>query len=226
MGKRFIESLRFLIHCVMEVIYPSKDECLICKKLLQGEMMLCQYCESKIIHCKEAYVISKDEIDIVYYSAAYYTDIITEMIIRLKYKSDFNSGEVISSLMTKVIKKERLDFDFISFVPMKRKAIRKRGYNQSEYLARLIGKEVNRPVIKTLIKSEDSKDQIGLDGLLRWKNLMGCFNAVNHKKIENKKILLVDDVITTGATGFYCANELLRSGAKKVTILTGAKSSI
>jgi len=226
MGKRFVEILRFLMHCVMEVIYPSKDECLICKKLLHGEMMLCAHCESRIVHCKESHVVSKDKLDIVYYSAAYYTDIITELMIRLKYKSDFSSGEVIAGLMTKVIKQESLDFDFITFVPMKRKEIRRRGYNQSEYLARLISREVKIPMIKALIKGDDSKDQIGLDGLLRWENLKGCFKAVNTNKINNKKILLVDDVITTGATGFYCASELLLKGAKEVTILTGAKSSI
>lgn len=226
MGKRFIEILKFLIHCVMEVIYPNKDECLICKKLLHGEMMLCAGCEAKIIRCKESYTISRDEEDIVFYSAAYYTDIITELIIRLKYKSDFSCGEVIAGLMNRVINQESLNFDLITFVPMKRKEIRRRGYNQSEYLARLIGKSVKMPVIKALIKIDNSKDQIGLDGLLRWENLNGCFKAANANKINNKKILLVDDVITTGATGFYCAKELLQNGAKEVTILTGAKSSI
>ena len=123
----------------------------------------------------------------VYYSAAYYTNVITELIIRLKYKGDFRCGEVLGALMIDVIKEQEIDFDLISFVPMRAKEFKRRGYNQSEYLAKLIGNGTKVPVCNTLIKLKESKDQIGLDGLLRWKNLIGRFKAVNSKEIKNKK---------------------------------------
>jgi len=226
MGKRIIEILRYLIECVIEVVYPSENICLICSTLLDGEELLCLSCADKIKSCKESFLISRNGVSVVNYSAAYYTNVITELIIRLKYKGDFRCGEALGALMFDVIKEKQIDFDLIAFVPMKAKEFKRRGYNQSEYLARLIGKSTKIPVCNTLIKMKESKDQIGLDGLLRWENLKGCFIAVNTKEIKDKKILLVDDVITTGATGFYCASELLFEGAKEVTILTGAKSSI
>ena len=72
----------------------------------------------------------------------------------------------------------------------------------------------------------DTKDQIGLSGEERWNNMEKCFEIQESKFIKNKKILLVDDVITTGATAFHCAHNLKESGINDVCILTIAKSNV
>ncbi len=111
------------------------------------------------------------------------------------------------------------------FHPVKN-LIKKRGYNQSEYLAKIISKNINVPIAHCLKKYMNTKDQIGLNGLERWLNVENSFKVYNEKCIKNKKVLLIDDVLTTGATSFYCANELKKRGAKEIFILTAAKSDV
>ncbi len=149
-----------------------------------------------------------------------------ELILNLKYKSDFKSGEVIANLMYKRLKQINISADIITFVPSSKKSYKKRGYNQSEYLARLISKNINIPVAYCLKKDINSKDQIGLNGIERWLNVRDSFKVYNKDYIKNKKIILIDDVLTTGATSFYCANELKKNGAKEIFILTAAKSHV
>ena len=75
-----------------------------------------------------------------YYSVSYYSGVMMELILKLKYKSNFRAGEVIAEYMINLIKTENIQFDFITYIPMTKISIKKRGYNQSEYLARIIGK--------------------------------------------------------------------------------------
>lgn len=157
---------------------------------------------------------------------AYYSKSIKEMIIRLKYKKDFLCAEALGNLMNDYIVKNNMEFDEITFVPMEKGDLKRRGYNQSKLLANEISKRINRPVKEYLEKNIKTNDQIGLNGKMRWDNLSNAFNVCNEKVVLNKKIILVDDVFTTGATGFYCAKNLISSGAKSVIVLTAAKSSI
>lgn len=77
-----------------------------------------------------------------------------------------------------------------------------------------------------LYKKKDTKDQIGLDGNSRWNNLQDCFEPIKNNCFKSKNIIIIDDVITTGATSYHCASKLLNNGAAKVTILTVAKSRL
>ena len=181
---------------------------------------------SKIKYCKERFDIDRGKRIFHCYSAAYYKDVISELVIRLKYKNDFRAGDALGSLMVNSIAGQVNNFDFITFVPMSHRVKKIRGYNQSEYLSKNISKILKIPCKPCLIKIKDTKDQIGLDGTMRWLNLMNCYRVLHMDTIKNKKIILVDDVVTTGATVFYCANELVNMGAKEVIILTAAKSSI
>ena len=93
-------------------------------------------------------------------------------------------------------------------------------------MAKGIGKIFNKKVYTLLAKTSRTLDQIGLDSSSRWENLSNSFMAKDLKKIKNKIILLVDDVITTGATAYYCKEVLMKAGAKEVIVLTAAKSRI
>lgn len=83
--------------------------------------------------------------------------------------------------MLEFVKNNELQFDLISYVPMTKKALKIRGYNQSEFLANYLSKSLNTPVICNLIKTLDTKDQIGLNGEERWSNMEKCFEI---KKIK------------------------------------------
>jgi competence protein ComFC len=226
MGRRIAQVLGYLKECLLSVIFSGEDKCIICNEYSLEDEYLCMKCVCKIKYCQGVSDIRQVSKIFKCYSAAYYKDVVSELIIRLKYKNDFRAGDALGRLMVNVIKKQEKKFDFITFVPMSEKARKSRGYNQSEYLSKTVSKSLKIPCRSCLIKIKDTKDQIGLDGIMRWANLMDCYRAVHIDIIKNKKILLVDDVVTTGATAFYCANELINMGAEEVTILTAAKSSI
>lgn len=224
MGKKFIKILKYFVDCILEVLYFSGDSCIICKAY--SEDGLCKSCKDKIKFTNDKFVLSRDGYSLRCYSSAYYSNIIKELIIKLKYKSDFRAGEVLAEFLFKLMKDNNIKADIITFVPSSTKAIKKRGYNQSEFLAKALGKKVECDVCKIIKKSKETKDQIGLDNSSRWSNLDNCFKANHKSNIKNKKIVLVDDVITTGATAFYCAKELINEGALEVFVLTVAKSKI
>lgn len=225
MGERIIQALKYIADCTLGVIYPVSNVCIACGEETSSPK-LCKKCEAKIMKCNQSIMLQSTECRDVFkcFSAAYYSNVVVELVLALKYKSDFAAGNILAEYMIDLIKE--MKFDIITFVPSDKQAFKKRGYNQSEFLAKAIGKFLNVPVKEFIKKSRATKDQIGLDKEARWHNLNGSFKVHNNKLIENKIILLVDDVITTGATAYYCAKELKISGAKEVIVLTAAKSRI
>lgn len=218
--------VKLIIESVLNVIYSGDDNCLICKEYCEEEEYLCISCLKKIEYCNSSFSLKKEGYEFDCYSATYYANIIIELVRRLKYRGDFASGEFLGNLFIKLIEKNIFDFDIVTFVPMTAKSKRKRGFNQSQFLASIIGKTYNKPIIQLLQKHKDTKDQIGLNASSRWENLNDCFQFIGKYSIKNKCILLVDDVITTGATSYYCSKQLIDNGAGKVIILTVAKSTI
>jgi len=223
MGNGFI---RFIKQSMLSVIYSTNENCIICNSEMIDEKLICSRCFKKIEPINKSFSIKKDNMDFQCFSAAYYSTIISELVKKLKYKSDFLSGEFLGSLLIDLININSIDYDLISYIPMTRKGLRQRGFNQSKFLASIIAENFNVKLKDILSKSRETKDQIGLDDEGRWQNLSSCFKVKNKNIIINKKILLIDDVITTGATAFYCSKQLIKNGAKKVTILTVAKSRL
>lgn len=229
MGYEIYKKLKYIVKCVLEVVYPTKDKCIICDSFLTLDDIICKNCINKTEFFNNKFVLKKNNLEINCYCVGYYAGIIKELILRLKYKNDFQSGEVLGKLMTDLflglINNEN-KIDYITYVPSSKKSLKKRGYNQSEFLAKTIGDLIGVPTLDTLVKSSKTKDQIGLNGEKRWENLEHAFEIKENSLIKNKFFLLVDDVVTTGATAFYCSEKLIKYNAKGVCILTGAKSSI
>jgi competence protein ComFC len=218
--------IKYLIDSVLSVVYAREDTCLICNICSQDEELICNNCLKKIQFYNDSFKIKKENLELECFSAAYYSSIVRELIRRLKYKGDFYAGELLASFLINLIRIKTIKFDYITFVPMSKKAINTRGFNQSKFLAKLVSESFNVPLKELLIKIRETKDQIGLDGESRWDNLNNCFIVKDSNLIKNKKILLVDDVLTTGATAFYSSAELIKNGAEKVTVLTVAKSKL
>ncbi|WP_415875401.1 ComF family protein [Clostridium sp.] len=210
---------------MLDVIY-NPEECIVCGAYVNNESLLCTKCSSEIRICNKFFQITRQNYSIRCYSSFYYSGLGKELIARLKYKSDFRAGDVITEYMLNTIKTYKINFDIVTYVPCSKSTLKKRGYNQSQYLAKKIAYKTNSKVVELLKKFKDTKDQIGLNGEERWKNLSEAFKAVNGNEIINKNILLVDDVITTGATAFYCSILMIEKGAANVYVLTGAKSSV
>lgn len=112
-------------------------------------------------------------------------------------------------------------FDGIVFVPATKKSVRKRGYNQSLLLAESVGERLSVEVIKDAIeKVAETKEQKNLTRAERQSNLASCFKIKNKDAVKDKTLLLVDDVLTTGATAETLCSLLLKAGAKAVYLAT------
>lgn len=226
MGERIINYLKCIFNAVISVIYYNDGKCAVCKTETYDDKNICKDCFHKIRFCYDSSFVEKNKISFEVYCLAYYSSVIREMIIRLKYRKDFMCGEVLAGLMYDVLYKNTIKFDEISFVPMIKEDLNKRGFNQSEFLAMQISEKCGKPLKDYIKKNVKTKDQIGLTDEMRWINLGKTFAFAGKNKIKNKIVLLIDDVFTTGATSFFCSRELINNGAKKVIVLTAAKSSI
>jgi competence protein ComFC len=113
--------------------------------------------------------------------------------------------------------------DGIISVPLSIKGLRDRGFNQSLLLARIIAKEMKVPLLMdVLFKKKETPPQIGLSSKERLSNLQGSFEV--KEDIEGLRLLLVDDVMTTGATVTECSKELLQAGAEEVVVVALARA--
>ena len=116
------------------------------------------------------------------------------------------------------------DYDIIISVPMYKTKKTKRGYNQAEIIAKEIGKtKLITYEKKILVKTKNTETQSSLNKTNRLNNIKGAFKIQNAEKIRNKKVIIFDDIYTTGATANECAKIVKQAGVKEVSILTIAK---
>lgn len=114
--------------------------------------------------------------------------------------------------------------DVVAPVPLHRARERARGYNQSERLARVVARELDRPLDRNALRRERATDQQAqLDRAARQINVRGAFSA-RAARVMNRRVLLIDDVYTTGATLRECAAALYAAGAADVAALTLARA--
>jgi ComF family protein len=114
-------------------------------------------------------------------------------------------------------------FDLLIPMPLHWRRRWKRGFNQSELLARRVAQSVRVPLSSALQRRRATRPQAGLTNAQRRQNLAGAFQVRKHSSVEDKHVLLIDDVLTTGATVNAAAAALKRAGARRVTVLTLAR---
>ena len=112
-------------------------------------------------------------------------------------------------------------------MPIHKKRKNERGYNQSELIARKLAKNLNLELVNdSLIKQKNTLPQSTLSKKQREENAKQVYKIQNKPKIENKKVILLDDIYTTGATTKECSKVLKQNGAKEILVLTIAKDII
>ncbi len=112
-----------------------------------------------------------------------------------------------------------LEFDLLTAVPISPARRRKRGYDQVGLLMRAVSRELGIPMAETLKKVRNAPPQSGLSERSQRKaNVLGAFRPVHPERFAGKRVLLLDDIVTTGATASECARVLLTAGAKEVKL--------
>lgn len=157
-----------------------------------------------------------------------YDGVLRDLIHSFKYNNLSHLRFPLATLMLENIKDfiELEQPELIIPVPLHSSRLRQRGFNQSVLLGQTISKEIKLPILPdTLIRIRRTNPQVELSGIERKINVKGAFAVKYAKKIEGKRILLVDDVMTTGSTMNECAKELKNGGASKVIAVTVARTT-
>ncbi len=151
---------------------------------------------------------------------------VQHLLHKLKYKGDKDIGRFLGRLAGNELKETPFEhIDLIIPLPLHPKKQKIRGYNQSEMIAQGIGEVLGKKIeTGVLIRKIANTTQTRKHRYERWLNVEEVFEVVNHEKIANKHVLLVDDVVTTGATLEASAGELLKAENTKVSIVTVAKA--
>jgi ComF family protein len=146
---------------------------------------------------------------------------VQKLLHALKYRSKPEVGHILGKWYGQDLKKTNVfaDCDLIIPVPLHKKRQLKRGYNQSELIARGLAEELNIPVLTdVLCKKNFTETQTFKSREERWQNTFQSFEVSNAESIRGKKILLVDDVITTGATTEACIYQLNMAGCAEISV--------
>ncbi|RYF23526.1 MAG: ComF family protein [Flavobacteriales bacterium] len=146
---------------------------------------------------------------------------VQNLIHNLKYNAKTEIGIFLGSKLGERLNMSSLyeNIDLIIPVPLHHKKLRKRGYNQSSFIAVGISSVMEIPFSENdLIRSTETESQTKKSRYNRYENMQDVFKVADQKLLSGKHILLVDDVITTGATLEACANELIKNGVAKVSI--------
>jgi len=208
-----------LINLLLNIFIPLK--CPICSKWLsiKREKPVCENCLTALDFIPKHEIINGIDI----FSVALYKDKIKNLIHEFKYNKNLYLGKFLSKILSEKIDTNLYkNFDFIIPVPLHKKKLDERGFNQSEIFAFSLGKKIKKPVKKRILfRKRYTLPQAGMkkqDRLLNVKNAFKCI-----KPVFEKNIILVDDVFTTGFTVMECIKELKHSGAKKINVVVFAR---
>lgn len=219
-----MQAIKAIAKSFINLLYPL--HCFGCGKPLDplDEFHLCAPCIGSI----KSNAMPPFELEtapVKAYSACLYEGASKELIHKFKYKDKTILARIFSKLMMDCIKEnpELVDIDLITVVPLHKTRLREREFNQSLLLAGPISKKFGIPLKNTLEKVRKTKYQNELLKGERMTNLKGAFKVCDTAEIGGRNILLIDDVMTTGATLGECAKTLLAGQAKSVRCFTFAR---
>lgn len=192
-----------------------KDGCVKCGKPIVNRSLEeipidgCGYCSKKGFYFDKAI------------SCIEYNEVSKRIILGLKYNNKTYMSKYVSKIMNEKLSIENIKFDYILFVPLHKKRLKKRGFNQSEKIAKYLSDLTSVEVLDCISRKKYTKMLYSLKKEERINELKDVFIA-NHNidKLKNKSVLLIDDIFTTGATTNEISKILKLSGVNKVFIMT------
>ena len=215
-----------LLQSCISVLLPMR--CISCNtRPATYPLPICSSCKNNLLGYKPPRSLSSENLKTIF-SCRAYEGTIRECIKTFKYYGNMELLKVFREIISGFLSSPRVfssDIDLVLPVPMYSGRRYTRGYNQAELISRLVCSETRLPSKSSiLIKTKDTASQMSLSRSERIKNLKHSFVVADRLSITGKSILLVDDIITTGATLEACARELLCSGARSVEAFTMART--
>lgn len=209
--KACIKNIKLFI---INLLFPNK--CPYCSDIIEYNQFACENCKSKF----------PKEIYFTYAKGGYkcvtpfiYKDIYKKAVHQFKFKNCGSYARQLSYPLSESIIKNYVDesFDFVTCVPMHKKSLKKRGYNQAELLAKECAERLNLPYAETLIKFKENQPQHTLPTAQKAENVKGVYKITDKMLVKGKRILIIDDIITTGHTLGECAKILAEAESKQIS---------
>lgn len=210
-GKEIFDDY-FCEECLNKITQIDKNKCEHCGRLTAYPVKFCDSCKEVNINFDRALSVFN------------YEEPISFLIQNFKYKNHKYHAKYFAEKLYSLYEKEGLSADVVTFVPMHEDRLEERKYNHAEILARefsTLSKIEVKPIIK---KVKETERQATLSFKDRLKNLTSSFKA-DKVEVDGKRVLVIDDVLTTGATADVISKTLKKAGAKEVVVLTVASVS-
>lgn len=203
-----------MIRRALEWLYPRK--CVLCRALLtKEETDLCHDCRVR----QPKYHYGRKKIPHVSDLTALwmYEGTVRQSLHRYKFRGARHYAEGYGRLLALRVQDDLPRPDVITWVPVSAKRRRQRGFDQVELLARAVAGELGIPSEKLLDKFRDNQPNSELRSQPeRRANVLGVYRAVEPERIRGRRVLLLDDIVTTGATASECARVLMTAGAEEI----------
>ena len=204
-----------IYYWILEILFPGK--CVLCGTLLHGEES--DFCHNCRMTTKN-YPFGKRKIQFLdsFTAVWYYKGYVRKSLLRYKFGGKQGYASAYGRVLAMKLYREYPEgFDCLTWVPISRWRKITRGYDQVQLLAEAVGRELGIPVVPMLKKIRHNRRQSGIrDEATRKANVLGVYQVMELERVRGRRILLLDDILTTGATASECGRMLQSAGAKEV----------
>ena len=221
----FLNLITNLINVFLDFLYPENISCILCDCSISKNTTysMCKDCFSNINFILDgcSYCLNKSFYFDKVISCVEYTEISKKIVFGLKYNNKTYLSKYIATIMKEKLDLENIKFDYILFVPLHKKRLRQRGFNQAEKIAMDLSKIVDIPTVDNISRKYNTKRLYKLGKEERINELKNAFVIKeNIIDLKNKNVLLVDDIFTTGSTVNEISKILKINGVNKVFVST------
>ena len=200
----------------LDILFPPR--CTFCRRFLRsGEKLICGGCTDKLPYTSGGGRQTGDFFSVCV-APLYYEGHVRESLLRFKFKDATGYAKAYGKLLAQCIRAELSgSYDLISWVPLSSKRLKERGYDQSMLLAMAAALELDDVAVCTLEKVKDVEKQSQMGSVeKRRANISGAYRVADPELVAGQRVLLIDDIVTTGSTLSECARTLLAAGAGEV----------
>lgn len=212
-----------IISCLLDLLFPPK--CPFCGRVLDAQG-ICGKCEASLPWTEEGKILQTLPGNLRCAAPLWYEESVREGLLAFKFQGAQAAAKPLGELIARCAA-ERFsgEFDTVTWVPVSQKRLRKRGYDQAKLLAEAACRLWDTEPVRLLEKCVDTPAQSGIsEPAARRANVLGVFDPAPGAEIAGKRILLVDDICTTGATLAECGRVLRDAGAAAVVCVTVART--
>lgn len=213
-----------ILDTILDLLYPPK--CAFCRRLLrEGENGACRACLRKLPYVPGGERREKIKNVSRCIVPLYYRDTVRDSLLRYKFEGITAYKDIYAQLISDAVRESGEACDVITWAPLSKKRLKKRGYDQTELIARALSARLNLPCVRTLEKVRDNPPQSSIDNESeRKKNVSDIYRCIDIDAVRGKRVLIVDDIVTSGATLAECAGILKSSGAESVVAAAAASA--